>query len=187
MSYETYLEALRPRMGERRRKHSIAVCREAVRLARKYGADPEKAETAGILHDICKETPDAEQLRILSDFGIMLTSVEKKEPKLYHAMSGSVYIQQQLVVSDPDIVNAVRYHTTARAGMSLLEKVLYLADYTSADRDYPGVTEMRELVEIGILPAMEFALRFTVSDLCERGRCIHPDTISAYNEVMLSK
>lgn len=187
MSYENYLEILRPRMGERRLRHSVAVCKEAVRLAEKYGANPEKAEVAGILHDICKETPDVEQLRILSDFGIMLTSVEKKEPKLHHAMSGSVYIRQQLAVSDPDIVNAVRYHTTARAGMSLLEKVIYLADFTSADRDYPGVQKMRELVEAGIPPAMEFALRFTVSDLCERGCCIHPDTISAYNEVMLQK
>ena len=99
------------------------------------------------------------QLQILNDFGILQDDVEKQAPKLWHAHSGAVFLQYVLGIEDEEIISAVRYHTTARAGMTLLEKILYLADFTSADRDYPDVDEMRRRVEIGIQPAMAYALQ----------------------------
>ena len=93
-------------------------------------------------------------------------------------------IEHILHVEDADIIAAVRYHTTARAGMSLLEKVLFLADFTSADRDYPDVDEMRRRVDVSMESAMTYALGYTICDLVEKKAAIHPDTLAAYNELM---
>lgn len=184
---EQIVEILRRRLKPKRFVHSLAVSEEAARLARRYGADPVKAKTAGLLHDIMKNTPPAEQLQILAEFGILLNDVERGAEKLYHAMSGAAFIEHILGIHDREILDAVRYHTTARAGMSVLEKVLYLADFTSADRDYDDVDEMRRLVDVGMDEAMVYALTYTIRELLDRGGAIHPDTLAAYNEQMLAR
>lgn len=91
-----------------------------------------------------KDTPKQEQLKIITDDGIILTPTEKSSTKTWHQLSGAVYIKKYLGVKDEDIISAVRYHTTGRENMTLLEKVVYIADYISADRKYPGVERMRE-------------------------------------------
>lgn len=187
MTDEQFIEIIRGRLTEKRFHHSLEVAKEARRLAEKYGADPAKAYTAGLLHDIMKDTDGKVQLQILNDFGILQDDVEKQAPKLWHAHCGAVFLQYVLGIEDEEIITAVRYHTTARAGMTLFEKILYLADFTSADRDYPDVDEMRRLVEIGIGPAMEYALQYSIDDLKVNGREIHPDTLAAYNEVVAQR
>lgn len=182
---EQFVEIIRGRESPRRFRHSLAVADEAERLAKKYGADPAKAKTAGILHDILKDAAPEAQLQIFRDFDILLDNVEKQAPKLWHAHAGAVFLEKILGVRDEDILRAVRYHTTARAGMSLLEKVLYLADFTSADRDYPDVDEMRRRVELGIEPAMEYALTYSIRDLLDKRQAVHPDTLAAYNELVM--
>ena len=179
---EQIVDILRRRLKPKRFAHSLAVAEEAQRLAKLYGADPAKAKTAGLLHDIMKNEKPEDQLQILSEFGILMTEVERGAEKLYHAMSGAAFIRHILGVQDEDILNAVRYHTTARAGMSVLEQVLYLADFTSADRDYDDVDEMRRRVDIGIAPAMTYALSYTIHDLVKKEKPIHPDTVAAFNE-----
>ena len=190
-SDEQIIEIIRKRLKPKRFVHSLAVAEEAVRLAKRYGADPVKARTAGLLHDIMKNTEPETQLQILSEFGILLDTVEQHTVKLLHARSGAVFAEKVLGVTDPDILAAVRYHTTARAGMSLLEKVLYLADFTSADRDYDDVDEMRRLVDIDMDEAMLYALRYTIVDLAgssmDKSKAIHPDTLAAYNECVLGR
>lgn len=183
---EQFIRIIKGRLTEKRFAHSLAVADEAYRLAVRYGCDPDKARTAGILHDILKDTSPQTQLQILNDFGILLSDVEKRAPKLWHARAGAVFIEQVLKLDDREIVEAVRYHTTAKAGMSVLEKVLYLADFTSADRDYDDVDEMRRLVDIGMVPAMRYALRYTIGELLEKQAPIHPDTLAAYNECMIT-
>ena len=121
---------------------------------------------------------------MFAEFGIILDTVEKNAHKLWHARAGAVYLKEKLDVSDDEIVSAVRYHTTARANMSLLEKILYLADFTSEDRDYPGVEDMRRAVDLSLEHAMREALIFTVVDLNEKGMPIHHDTLDAYREVV---
>ena len=122
-------------------------------------------------------------MQILRDFGIILDNTEAVSPNLWHAMAGAAFIERVLRVDDPAIVDAVRYHTTGRAGMSPLEKTLFVADFTSADRDYKDVEEMRRLAELGSAPAMEYALAYTIRDLAKRGLAIHPDAVYAYNEL----
>ena len=114
--------------------HSVNVAKEAKKLAKHYGADENKAEIAGILHDITKEMPKEQQLQIIIDSGIILDNVQLHAPKLWHGMSGSIVVRDELGIDDEDILNAIRYHTTGRAGMSLLEKVIFTADFTSEER-----------------------------------------------------
>lgn len=187
MNYEEYKKILKERLKPSRYEHSLCVAEEAKRLALKYGCNEEKAYLAGLLHDITKNTSANEQLQLFEQFGIILSTLEKQSEKLWHAMSGEVYVKHILGIKDTQITEAIRYHTTAKADMTLLQKILYLADFTSADRDYDDVDEMRRLVDIGITPALQYALRYTVVDLAERSLAIHPDTLAAYNEVFIDK
>ena len=184
---EQFKDIIRARLTPQRYEHSLAVAAEAKRLAIKWGADPDKAYTAGLLHDILKNTKSELQLQILQDFGILLDTVEQQAPKLWHAKCGAAFIERVLGVTDPEIVTAVRYHTTARAGMSVMERVLFLADFTSADRDYDDVDVMRRLVEKDPDEAMLYALGYTIRELTEGNAPIHPDTFEAYNEVALKR
>lgn len=184
---EQFIEIIRGRLTPKRFHHSLEVAKQAVHLAPLYGADPKKARTAGILHDIMKDAGPKAQLQIFHDFGIILDIAEQASPTCWHAHAGAVFIENVLHVGDRDIVNAVRYHTTGRAGMSPLEKAVFVADFTSADRDYPDVGEMRRLAELGSAPAMEYALSYTIRDLVSRAAVIHPDAIDAYNELIAAK
>ncbi|MBQ2676030.1 MAG: bis(5'-nucleosyl)-tetraphosphatase (symmetrical) YqeK [Clostridia bacterium] len=183
--YSEYIEILRSRLKPYRFEHSLNVADSAADLAEKYGADKDRAYLAGLLHDICKNDTEENQLQMFDEFGIILDSVQKSQPKLWHAISGAAYIKNVLNICDDEIISAIRYHTTAKADMTLLEKILYIADYISADRDYNGVDEMREAAYISIEKAMEVALQFTITDLSERFKPIHKDTLEAYNQICL--
>lgn len=183
--YTEYKELLKNRLTPKRYNHSLCVADEAVRLAEKYGGDVEKAYLAGLLHDITKNATPQEHLHIFEEFGIMLNSVEKNAEKLWHAISGSAFIEHKLNICDNEIITAVRFHTTARKGMTMLEKLLYLADFTSADRDYDDVDIMRQKVDISIQSALEYALSYTINDLVSQNKPLHIDTVEAYNEITL--
>ena len=185
--YPEYKEILKSRLSPKRYEHSLCVADEALRLALKYGGDPQKAYLAGLLHDITKNTVESEHFKLFQTFGVSLGDIEKGSEKLWHAMSGAIYIRYFLNIDDAELLDAVRYHTTAKAGMSLLAKLLYLADFTSRDRDYDDVDVMRNLVDVSMDDALVYALRYTVIDLAERNLAIHPDTLAAYNEMMLKR
>ncbi|MEE1061619.1 MAG: bis(5'-nucleosyl)-tetraphosphatase (symmetrical) YqeK [Ruminococcus sp.] len=187
MNIDSYKKIIKSRMSEYRYKHSVNVAKEAVRLAKKYGADEEKAAIAGILHDITKENTKEEQLQIMSDGGIILDSVQKISSKLWHGISGSVYIRDNLGITDEDILNAVKYHTTGHAGMSVLEKVIFVADFTSEERDYSGIRTIRKKADKSLEEAMLYGLQFTLKDLSKRALIIHPDALACYNEIVISK
>lgn len=185
--YEFIKGLLKQRLTEKRYIHSLAVADEAKRLALKYGGDAEKAYLAGLVHDITKNAPKEEHLNIFSSFGIMLTDIEKNAFKLWHAISGAAYIKNILKIDDEDIIDAVRYHTTAKADMSLLALILYLADFTSADRDYEDVNIIRRYVDESLEKAFIYALQYSIKDLVENGRAVHIDTVSAYNQAVLGR
>ena len=187
MTIKDYEEIIEKRMKAARFKHSKNVAKEAVRLAKKYGADVQKAELAGILHDATKESSKEEQMELIERAGIELTPHEAGSNKLWHAISGAAFVQVELGITDPDIINAIRYHTTGRADMTVLEKVIFIADFTSAERDYEGVDKMRKAAEKSLEEAMLEGIAFTIADLAERKATIAPETISAYNEVAMLK
>ena len=181
MNAEEYRSLIKNRMGERRYIHSLNVAKAAVKLAKHYGADVEKAETAGILHDCCKEIPKDEMLQIITRGGIILDATEKNSSKLWHAIAGSVYVRDELGIKDEDIINSIKYHTTGRAGMSLLEKIIFIADFIGDERDYDGVEIMREKAFNRLEEAMLFGLQFTITDLAKRKLQIHSNALFCYN------
>lgn len=183
--YETYRAILREKLDDYRYVHSINVSETAAELAKKYGADEKKAYEAGLLHDVMKNAQEDEVFSLLEKYGVEMTELERKSPKLWHAIAGSVYCRYELEIDDEEVLSAIRYHTTGRAGMSLLEKVIFVADFISADRNYSGVDEMRARAEESLDSAMEEGLRFTIEELSSLNRCIHPDTVNAYNDVLL--
>lgn len=181
---EILINDIRERLSDFRYNHSLEVAASCVRLAEKYGEDIEKAYLAGIMHDVLKELSKEEMLVFFREHNISLTKLEENAPKLWHAMAGAKYLKEKYDFSD-EIVSAVRYHTTGKENMTKLEKILFVADFISLDRDYNGVEDMRKRAENSLEGAMEEGLRFTVNELSEKCLAIHPDTISAYNEIVL--
>lgn len=181
-----FLEELKKHLQPARLYHSINVAEEAKKLALCYGADPEKAYTAGLLHDIMKNTPDSELLNFFRENGIILTRTERVSRKTWHAIAGEAYCRLVLSVTDREILSAIRWHTTARAGMTLLDKVIFIADFISADRDYDGVERMREKAYVSLEDAMREGLQFTLTELIENGWAVHEDSLAAYNELAIS-
>lgn len=173
------------RLSESRYEHSLCVVERARQLARRYGADEEKAAFAGLTHDICKNMPHGEQLAYLRECGMEPSPEELCSPQIFHAMAAYCYLKRELGVQDEDVLNAVRYHTTGRAGMSLLEKVVYLADLTGADRSYPDIEQTRQIVDRSLWEGMLYSLQFIIGDLVRRGRPICRDSFEAYNEAAI--
>ncbi len=176
-----YISIIKERLSDYRFYHSICVAESAKELARRYGADEEKAEVAGILHDIMKESGDSEQLEIIEKAGMTITDLEKKNKKFYHQISGAAYASAVLGINDREIIDAIRYHTTGRADMTLMDEIIYLADFISADRDYDDVDIMREKVEKSKEEGLLYATRYTIKSVIKKGRILHPETVNAYN------
>ncbi len=172
-------------LSERRFIHSKNVAYSATLLAKKYGEDPLRAETAGILHDITKELNPEKQLQIIRSGGIILDDILERTPKLYHAVSGMVYARDVLGITDEGILEAIRTHTTGAADMPLLSKIIFIADFISEERDYDDVDIMRSESEKSLEDGMRYALKYVICDLINKGRTVHPDALAAYNEVIL--
>lgn len=179
-----YQKIIKPFLSQKRYEHSICVAKEAAFLAKKYGVDVEKAQIAGILHDIMKDTSSDDQLKTITEFGIILNDIELSSKKLWHQIAGAAYCKGALGIDDEDIINAIRYHTSGRKNMSKLEKVLFIADYTSSDRDYKGVDDMRRYALISLEKAMVEGISYTLIELAEGRKLIISDTIDAYNEAV---
>jgi len=182
----TYLADLRNRLDDYRFTHSVNVAHTCRELAKMYGEDEEKAWYTGLLHDIFKNAPKENTLAFFAENNIVLTDCERNAPKLWHAMAGSVYLQKTYGF-DEEFIRAVRYHTTGRANMSLLEKIVFCADFISAERNYPGVDDMRERVKVSLEYCMEEGLRFTIDELVNALLPVHPDTIHAFNDICIHK
>lgn len=187
MTIDEYKRLLESRLTAERYRHSLCVADEARRLAKIYGFDADKMYLAGLLHDVTKNTSETEQLKLLSDSGIILSDIEKASPAVWHAMSGAAFIRDKLGITDDDIVSAVRYHTTGKSNMTLPQKIIYIADLTSADRAYPDVEEIRSTVDRDLDRAIFKVLTFTIKNLASKRRIIHPDTLGAYNYMLLDK
>ncbi len=184
MTYGEYEAEVKKHQTEKRFFHSQCVAAEAAKLARRYGADVEKARLAGILHDIMKEAPADEQLKIVEKFGIMLSKHESPVPKPWHAAAGAAYLYGVLGVDDPEILSAVECHCWGKGNMTTLDKVLFVADFISADREYPGVENMREAAYRSLEEAIVKGVAWTLNDLSSQGRPIDPDSVYAYNDAL---
>jgi len=176
---------LEQRLSRKRFQHSCNVARAAKQLAQRYGADQESAYFAGLLHDICKEAPFEEQRALMLAGDFAPDEAELHSRKLWHGIAGAYFIQTEFGVTDRDILNAVRFHTVGRDGMSLLEEIIYIADMISDERDYKGVTKMRKLAFDDLQEAMLTALTDAIGSVLKKGGLIPQYTIAAYNSYLL--
>ena len=169
-----------PYLDENRIAHVTGVESQAVLLAMRWGEDPDSAAVAGILHDITKAQGKEKQLKLCEKYGIILEQAERDNPALLHARTGAALSRDLFGISD-EIYSAIRWHTTGRPDMTMLEKILYLADYTDPTRDFEGVEELRTLSFEDTDRAMALGLEMSIENLNERGKQIFHDTMDAYN------
>ena len=182
--YEEYVELVKGSMSQYRFHHSMCVADRARELAKKHGLDENKAYLAGILHDITKEMPREEQVELIKKYGYELTDIDLGNYRILHQISGAVYVKHVLGIDDADIIGGIRYHTTGRADMTLFEQIIYLADFTSADRNYPDVEVMRTKTDENIFDAMLYSLKYVITEVVSNNRTLHPDTLYCYNWVL---
>ena len=173
---------LKARLSKKRYTHSLNVAHEAQRLAELYGEDPEKAYFAGLMHDVCKELPAEEQEELVRASSFAVSKEELVTKPVWHGIAGAYFLQVRMGVTDPDVLNAVRYHTVGRAGMTRLEEIVDLADLISEDRTYDGVEQMRQLCLTSINAAMLEGIRFSIETTLKKGGYLPPVTVEAYNQ-----
>lgn len=176
-----YRELLRGKLNPRRLFHSECVSECAGVLAERYGASVEKARLAGLLHDVMKNAPANEQLALMPD----ITPLELLNTKVWHQISGEAFLRQNGIVTEEEILGAVRWHTTGKAGMTLLEKIIYVADFISADRDYKDVEVVRRLAYISLEHAILYTSRYTVNKMVSQDLLLHPATVECYNDMLM--
>lgn len=182
---DEYKKIIEERLSSYRYYHSLCVAESAKQLALRFNADEKKAELAGILHDVCKETAPEEQLELIKSADMKITPLELGNKKFYHQISGAAYAKAVLGINDDEIINAIRYHTTGRADMTLMDEIIYLADFISADRDYDDIDKIRSESEKGREYGLLYATRYTIKTVAEQGRILHPDTVALYNSILL--
>ena len=176
-----YEKEIRERIGEKRFLHTLRVRDTALELARIHGVDQEKAEVAGFLHDCAKIRDHDDLMKAAKKSGLLLTKEMHKAPQIIHSYLGAIYARDLYGIEDEEILNAITYHTTGRANMSDLEKIIFLADYIEPMRNFDGVERARELAREDLDAAMYFALNNTLKFLVDHDTYIVPTTVTARN------
>ena len=168
------LEPIVLRLLNPNRINHVLGCRDtAVELAKRWGADETDAARAGILHDITKALDGPLQLTLCREYGTILDEFGYKYPKTLHALTGSL-VAERIFGESPAVVSAICHHTTGKADMSLLEKIIYVADYMEPCRNFPGVEKLRELAFTDIDAALKLGLEMTLEHLKNLGDEVSP-------------
>lgn len=183
MEREQYLAAIKPRMPEKRYIHTIGVMETAIVLAQKYGEDMKKAETAAILHDIAKYA-DIEWMESIVRNENLDSRLIGWGSELLHGPVGAYIAQSEFGITDVELLNAIRFHTTGRAGMSRLEKIVFVADMIEPNRRFDGVDRLRKKAQKNLDKAMSACVRHTLAFLIDTKQPIYPLSIECYNDMM---
>ena len=176
---------IKEKLPNKRYEHVLGVKASAVKLAERYGEDMEKAAIAALIHDCAKKMKDEELIAIVEKAGYSPDWVEEISPQLLHGMAAAIIAKDQMDVEDTDILDAVTYHTTGRAEMSLLEKIIYIADYIEPSRDFPGVKELRKTAFEDLDKAMLMSLENTIKYIIEKKQLLHTNTVDARNSLLV--
>lgn len=182
MKREALMQAVQMRMSERRFNHVLGVEETAVALAERFGASPEKASIAALTHDYAKERSDEEfQLAIEQGTYENKTELLKYGNAIWHGLVGADFVARELAITDEEILDAIRLHTTGAAELSLLAKIIYVADYIEPGREFPGVEDARVIAFSDLDQAVAFETKHTLAHLVESESLIYPKTLETYN------
>lgn len=163
---------------QKRVAHVVGCSQTARELAQRYGADPDAAERAGILHDVTKALDGREQLHLCRKYGIILDDFDRAHPKLLHAVTGAA-VANLVFGEAPEVVQAIRWHTSGKADMTTLEKIIYVADYMEPNRDFPGVEELRRLAWSDLDAALCMGLEMAVEHVRSQGEIVGRHSLEA--------
>ncbi len=181
---EMIKEYLKKHLKESRYKHVLGVVETSERLARLYGADENKARYAALIHDLAKGRSDEELLKMAIKSGYDVCNEEKKSPQLLHGLVAAIIAKEKMGIEDEEILNAATFHTTGKANMTLLEKIVYIADYIEPNRDFPEVQKLRDItfkdLDRGVLQGFDNTIKFVI----ERKEILHLKTIEARNYLL---
>jgi len=179
---------------DRRVQHTLGTRNTALMLAARHfpKLDKNEIEAAALLHDVTKPLTSEEHIALCEKYGITLDENEKLAPRVYHQITGALVAKHKFRVSD-EAVTAIRYHTTGRAEMSPMEKILLFADYIEPYRKYEGCDDLRNYYEqiyanndaFALEKAIIKALSMTIGEILGRGEFIHPDIIFARNDLII--
>jgi predicted HD superfamily hydrolase involved in NAD metabolism len=184
MEKDKALQIVKEQMPEKRYQHTLGVMETAIELAERFGSDVKKAEMAAIFHDYAKFRPKEEMKQIIIDQH-MPEDLLQYNSELWHAPVGAYLVKKEVGITDQEILDAIKYHTSGRAGMTTLEKIIYLADYIEPGRSFPGVEEVRGLAKSDLNRAVLAAVKNTIEFLLNKNQPIYPDTFHTYNSLML--
>ena len=173
-------EDILSRLEGYRYTHTLGCEKAAMWLGEKYGEDPKKCSLAAVLHDITKRLSREEQLYLCDKYGIIPCDVEKIEWKMLHGRTAAAIARDVYKIPE-DVAHAIEYHTTGCENMTTLDKIVYLADFIEETMDFKGVEPARALAKKDIDKALLYCFDFSLSDLIERGKLIHKDTMQARN------
>lgn len=178
-------KAMKKTLDAKRFEHTLGVEYTSAALAMRYGADIKNAQLAGLLHDCAKCLTDEKRLSICEKHNISINEIERRNPFLLHAKVGSYLAMEEYKVYDPDIINAILNHTTGRPGMSLLEKIVFIADYIEPSRKQaPNLKPIREMAFIDLDKALLMILGDTLTYLKSTGEETDPMTQKTYEYYM---
>ncbi|MBO1306517.1 bis(5'-nucleosyl)-tetraphosphatase (symmetrical) YqeK [Enterococcus sp. 669A] len=179
---EALMQTVQMRMSERRFKHVLGVEETAIALADRYGASTEKASIAALAHDYAKERSDEEfQLAIEQGDYPNKKELLKFGNAIWHGLVGADFVKRELGIEDEEILQAIRLHTTGAADMTLLDKIIYVADYIEPGRNFPGVKDARTIALRDLDEAVAFETKHTLSHLIEEEQLVYPKTLETYN------
>ncbi len=175
--YGWMAERLKGRLSPIRYRHSLGVAYMAAALAMRHRVDYEKAFLSGLLHDSAKYMSKKEYLEKTAEFGLTATPVEREAPSLLHPKLGAYFAEHEFGVTDPEILSAIRSHTTGRAGMTALEQIVYIADFIEPGRpDLPGIEAVRDAAFQDLDLACYLYAKRLVEYLAETDRAVDPAT-----------
>ena len=172
---------MKEELTDDRYEHTLGVMYTAEALAMRYGVDMTKAAVAGLLHDCAKCIPNSQKIKLCKKHGLEISEMEEKNPSLLHAKLGAVLAKKDYNIKDEEIINAIKWHTTGKPDMTMLEIIVYMADYIEPNRDKaPNLKEIRRLCFENIEEALYEVLKSTLDYLEDRPEAIDPMTRESY-------
>jgi len=180
MNREEALALVKPQLKQERYEHTVRVMETAIQLAQTYGVDEEKAELAAIFHDYAKYRP-LEEMRRWIESTYLPKDLLHYHHELWHGPVGALLVEREIGINDREILDAIHYHTTGRAHMTQLDKVIFLADYIEPGRKFPGLEDVRQNSWEDLDYGCWMASKNTVFFLMSKSQPIYPETFHAYN------
>lgn len=172
---------MKEELTDDRYEHTLGVMYTAEALAMRYGVDMTKAAVAGLLHDCAKCIPNNQKFKLCKKYGLEISEMEEKNPSLLHAKLGALLAKKDYNVKDEEIISAIKWHTTGKPDMSMLDIIVYMADYIEPNRDKaPNLKEIRRLCFENIEEALYEVLKSTLEYLEDRPEAIDPMTRESY-------